>query len=579
MVKRLPILVLALAALGATGAAETPVKGLRLTGDMNAGGHTITNLAPGVGRDDAATVGQINASNELGKAEIRDWASGVVNDAVAAEAAARTAGDAGIRDDYDAAIGDANDRIDFVEDMAATTQRDLRSADNRLTAALAQERIAREAGDTVALTNWHAVVYSMTNGAALGALKSQLLIDPNTNAVRISDGYVDMDGAFGIIGEVLPDAIQPRPGDLWHLDPAEHCYISPDRYWRLFPPGGDHLWAVRDPSGFASIQRPDLNDYFYSPLNNYWNLTFRFDPPVTNLLAVQQHNIHPDSHPVIRARIEVIEDWLAGANMWMVISNGVMTISRDTTNGTVAVWSSAESSGGDDLDELRAEIAELRQMLNSKADRQLSRYATGDGSANPDPSYMFLVNNPALMHASGLSWSSYGAYGLLTTSGMVAYDSGTNGTARWGVDATNYIGFVRGGNVIVGAHVNSLTIENGGSPDGIARMVFPYAGGDFPTLWFSPTLSPPMFEIIQDGVAWVDNQDGTATVSAPATTGRGFWYGSTSRQVDVVFEATPPAHLRGGVIGTTGALPVVYDSVISVPANGKTYRIPAQEVK
>jgi hypothetical protein len=86
MVKRLLTLMLALVAFGAMGA-EMPMKGLRLTGDMNAGGHTITNLAPGVGRHDAATIGQINASNELGMAEIRDWVNGVVNDAVAAETA------------------------------------------------------------------------------------------------------------------------------------------------------------------------------------------------------------------------------------------------------------------------------------------------------------------------------------------------------------------------------------------------------------------------------------------------------------------------------------------------------------
>jgi len=159
----------------------------------------------------------------------------------------------------------------------------------------------------------------------------------------------------------------------------------------------------------------------------------------------------------------------------------------------------------------------------------------------------------------------------------VAYESGADGTARWGLDLhTNYVGFVRGGTVIVAAAAGAITVTDGGTSNGLAEIVYPYTAGDFPALWHAPALDVPF--TLQEGVVWVDNQDGTATVTAPATTPKGFWYATTTSTYDVLFDVRPPALLTGGVIGTTNDLPVVYDSVITISSGGKNYRIPGQEV-
>jgi hypothetical protein len=137
---------------------------------------------------------------------------------------------------------------------------------------------------------------------------------------------------------------------------------------------------------------------------------------------------------------------------------------------------------------------------------------------------------------------------------------------------TNYVGFVRGGSVLVGAVANSITVG-----DGVATIVYQFTGGDWPVLWFAPSLDVPF--AVQTGIVWVDNQDGTATVTAPANTPKGFWYATTTALFDVVFEVRPPARLVGGIIGATNALPVVYDSTITISSGNKTYRVPAQEVE
>jgi hypothetical protein len=39
-----------------------------------------------------------------------------------------------------------------------------------------------------------------------------------------------------------------------------------------------------------------------------------------------------------------------------------------------------------------------------------------------------------------------------------------------------------------------------------------------------------------------------------------------------------PSRFSGGVWGATNAVPVVYDSTITVESGGKSYRIPAEEL-
>lgn len=298
------------------------------------------------------------------------------------------------------------------------------------------------------------------------------------------------------------------------------------------------------------------------------------------LYALKPHPTDPAAHLDIRADIEgatntLVQTYLLGTNAWMTISNQTLTIWRTVDGISSSLWSSAESDGsGDEFD--MAFIDALWTALGGKADKAWGKCAP-DGSSNPDPEFMTYMNAPATMHASGYQWATSGAYSVLAQSGAVAFESGTDGEARWGLDLhTNYVGFVRGGSVIVGARAGAITVTDGGTTNGIAEIVYPYTSGDFPSLWFAPTLDVPF--VVLEGVVWVDNEDGSATVTAAATTPKGFWYATTTITYDVIFDIRPPARLTGGVIGATNAAPVVYDSTINVTSGGKTYRIPAEEV-
>lgn len=261
-------------------------------------------------------------------------------------------------------------------------------------------------------------------------------------------------------------------------------------------------------------------------------------------------------------------------NALLVVSNGVASVE---TNG-VPVWSSGAGSVPPSVtNELWQSIAALQGTVASlqgtvaALSHDWGAYAP-DGSPNPDPEYMLWINRPATVWGAGFQWAVSGGHAVLTATGAVAFASGGNGEMRIGPgDGTNYFGFVQGGSVEVGASASGITVA-----DDVATIVYPCESGDFPTLWFTPDLATP-FEIMT-GVAWLDNADGTATASAPATTPKGFWRATTSASYAAEFRSTMPARFSGGVWGATNAVPVIYDSTVTIESGGKSYRIPAEEL-
>ncbi len=389
---------------------------------------------------------------------------------------------------------------------------------NALAAAVQAEVQARESGDAAALTNWQARVNALTHGAALGET-----------------------------------ALQPSWAATGHVATAGYAEYA------AHATGAD--WAA---------EAVDAGRAF--------SLNLESDDGQA-LAAATAHTNSPAAHPDIRAAIDgatnaLVQTYLLGTNAWMTISNTTLTIWRTIDGVASSLWSSAESEGGGGIDPTFTNA--VWAALAAKADAAWGKYLP-DGAANPDPAYMVMLNTPVVMHASGYTWATCGAYSVLAESGAVAFESGADGEVRWGLDLhTNYVGFVRGGSVIVAARAGAITVTDGGTTNGIAEIVYPYTSGDFPALWFAPALDVPFS--VQTGVVWVDNQDGTATVTAPATSPKGFWYAATTVSYDTIFDIRPPARLTGGVLGTTNAAPVVYDSVITISSGGKNYRIPAQEV-
>lgn len=307
-----------------------------------------------------------------------------------------------------------------------------------------------------------------------------------------------------------------------------------------------------------------------------------FNPAAaTNALAVASNAFILASAAATQSQLasatnHIVQTYLVASNAWLAVdfSNQVLSVSILSTNNLTNTVSVSAAAGIDPQATNLLWLA-LSAGLATKAPKAWGTYAP-DGSPNPDPAYMTWLNAPATFFASGMSWSTYGSYAVLTATGTVAYASGADGSARIGPDGTNYFGFAVGGNITVGAVPDSIYVYGGGEPGGYAEITYPYTGGDYPVLWFAPGLQYP-FSVLTE-VIWVDNLDGSATVTAPAESGGGFYKASTTINIGAVFESTMPARLLGGVIGSTNTTPVVYDSVITVTSGGKNYRIPAQEV-
>ena len=281
----------------------------------------------------------------------------------------------------------------------------------------------------------------------------------------------------------------------------------------------------------------------------------------------------------------LVQTFYSSSNAWLTadFSNNTLSATVVFTNGTTKTVTTG-GSGGSSVDPaatnalwvaLNAYVAALSSSVAGKADQAWGKYAP-DGSHNPDPDYMTWLNAPATVFASGCSWSTYGAYAVLVSAGTVAFSSGTNGMWRLGPDSTNYLGYATGGSVVVGAAPSSLRVYQGGTSNGYAEITYGHASGDFPQLWFTPSLGVDFAPLGPESAVWVDNLDGTATVTAPATAERGFWRATTSAEFAYQFVTTMPANLAGGVLAGTNSLPVVYDSVIEISYGGATYRVPAE---
>ena len=394
------------------------------------------------------------------------------------------------------------------------------------------------------------------------------LVDSNTVSVSLSEDFVC----------VFADGTQWRPGvysyDIANgnaviFDPfeiyatyGETCGID-----AVFTAGTFYWWA--NAASFPAVATLGSSPDGCRALG-----TIRFDFKVLEAITQRVDSVALVSN--IDNATNALFSALINSNAWISVNFTNRTISisligADSSTQTVCVGgNSSIDPGATDL-LWRA----LSSGLASKAPKAWGTLAP-DGSANPDPSYMTFLNSAATLFASGCSWSTYGSYAVLTSPGTVAYAGGTNGSFRIGPDSTNYFGYVTGGTVTVGAVPDSISVTGGGTESGFAEITYAYSGGDFPALWFTPTLAVDF--ALLSSVSWIDNLDGTATAVVPATSASGFWRGTTSATMRNIFEATMPARFLGGVIGAPGSQPVIYDSVITITVDGHNYRVTAQRI-
>lgn len=199
-----------------------------------------------------------------------------------------------------------------------------------------------------------------------------------------------------------------------------------------------------------------------------------------------------------------------------------------------------------------------------------------DGSKNPEPEYMVFVNRPSFVVGSGIHFETSGAYSVMVTDGAVAYaNNGQDGSIRWGLNNTDYISIVQGGSVLVGAKAHSINVDG---ENEICTIEYPYAGGDYPILYFAPTLAND-FTIVESPV-WVDLGNGFAQVSvSTANTDSGFFKAMTTAQTSATFDANVPIKATKGLITDNPLDPIIFDSTIVIEQGGRRYRVPAQLIE
>jgi hypothetical protein len=284
---------------------------------------------------------------------------------------------------------------------------------------------------------------------------------------------------------------------------------------------------------------------------------------------------------VAAATNSLVQSYFLGTNAYLVVSNALLRVEREAGGTNALIWSqSAQQLPGIDpaaTQQLWAAIGQLQSQMEALPNSAAwGRYAP-DGSPNPDPDFMTFINSPALVHGAGFQWATFGTVSFLCASGTVAFAGERDGEWRMGPDLyTNWFGYVVGGSIIVGAMASRIDYN---AAEMIANIVYPYGGGDFPVMWFSPDLSLGLGSFQQlPWTLWIDNGDGTATANCSANTDKGYYYATTTHAAAAYFVSKMPARFDGGIFGATNSAPVRYDSTITIQVGGISYRVPAEAV-
>lgn len=292
---------------------------------------------------------------------------------------------------------------------------------------------------------------------------------------------------------------------------------------------------------------------------------------ISSLCFVKAERILGDATKAVDA---LPSSYVTSPNAWFSVDEkqtlSWINVSEDNSKTNVVWQSTALPNGTPDASSTNA----LWQAI-SKVTSNWGNYAP-DGSPNPEPEYMVYMNRPALVVGSGIHFESSGAYSVMVTDGAIAFsNNGQDGSIRWGLNSSDYISIVQGGSVVVGARANSIEMD---ADNEIVTIEYPYAGGDFPIIYFAATLAND-FTIVESPT-WVDLGNGFARVSiSTANTQSGFFKATTSVQTSARFESPIPFKATGGVITDNVLDPIIFDSTIIIEQNGKKYRVPAQLLK
>lgn len=201
-----------------------------------------------------------------------------------------------------------------------------------------------------------------------------------------------------------------------------------------------------------------------------------------------------------------------------------------------------------------------------------SAYQSMSGAVNPASNDVTVISTPSVMLTGGAEWEQYvdvssNSLWVLSSKGVTVAGSDTNGYFRI-FDAEGKAAF----EVVKEKAMTVDAISQGITPPGdTGTMSVTFVANAQPTLWLSPTLSPPAFvEATEDAnasVTWTDNTNGTwtAAVEFVDVKTQYFAYATYEEPGSTVIRNTAPMRVDGGIVTSDGKKikPVVSGSAVT----------------
>ena len=202
-----------------------------------------------------------------------------------------------------------------------------------------------------------------------------------------------------------------------------------------------------------------------------------------------------------------------------------------------------------------------------------SAYQSMSGAPNPASNEVTVVSTPSVMLTGGAEWRQYvdvssNSLWVLSSRGVTIAGSDTNGYFRI-YDAEGKAAF----EVVKEKAMTVDAIPQGNPipPGDTGTMSVTFIANAQPTLWLSPTLSPPAFvEAAEDAnasVAWTDNKDGTwtAAIEFVSVKDKYFAYATFEKPGTTVIRNNAPMRVDGGIVTSDGKRirPVVSGTAVS----------------
>lgn len=270
--------------------------------------------------------------------------------------------------------------------------------------------------------------------------------------------------------------------------------------------------------------------------------------------------------------------WIAVTN-YMRTAEGVvpsLQLWEVRDGATNCVYSSSEEIAhivSNEVDRIALVFSNLLEGVRAQMPTTAwSAYQSMSGAVNPASNDVTVISTPSVMLTGGAEWEQYvdvssNSLWVLSSKGVTVAGSDTNGYFRiYDAEGNTAFEVVKEKAMTVDAIPQGIT-----SSRDTGTMSVTFIAKEQPTLWLSPTLSPPAFvEATEDSnasVTWTNNGNGTWTAEVEFVNVQShyFAYATYEQPGTTVIRNTAPMRVDGGIVTSDGKRikPVVSGSTVT----------------